>query len=77
MAFDTDAGGVRLMTVGTAGADWCCPGVDAVVGVDVTPGVSVDVGGSGFHFSNFPFFDICWTKIISLSAPENPMNLVA
>ena len=69
MAFDTDAGGVCLRTVGTADADWCCAGVDSVVGIDVT------AGDSGFHFSKLPFFDICWTKIISLSAPENPRKL--
>ena len=75
MAFDTDAGGVSLRTVGTS-ADWCCTGVDAVFGADATPGVGVDVGGGGVHFSNLPFFDICWTIIISPSAPENPRKLV-
>ena len=76
MAFDTNAGGVCLRTVGTADADWCCAGVDSVVGVDVTAGVGVDIGDSGFHFSKLPFFNICWTKIISLSAPENPRSMV-
>ena len=74
MAFDTDAGRVHLRTVGT-GADWCCAGADVPVVVD--PVVGVDVDGSGVHFSNLPFFDICWTKIISLRAPENPRKLVA
>ena len=74
MAFDTDAGGVHLRTVGT-GAEWCCAGAGA--GVVVDPVVGVDVDGSGVHFSNLPFFDICWTKVISLPAPENPGKLVA
>ena len=37
----------------------------------------VDNTDTGVHRSNLPFFDICWTKIISLRAPENPRKLVA
>ena len=37
----------------------------------------VDITDTGVHRSNLPFFDICWTKIISLRAPENPRKLVA
>ena len=37
----------------------------------------VDNTDTGVHRSNLPFLDICWTKIISLLAPEHPRKLVA
>ena len=66
MAFNTDAGGVVSLRVLVVSANGCC----AAVGVGVA-------GSGGVHLSNLPFFDICWTKIISLLASENPRKLVA
>ena len=80
MAFDTDAGtGVSLRTGGTFTL-WCCcagggGGVNAAAAAAAT--ACVDFAGSGVYFSHLPFFDICWTKIISLSASENPGKVVA
>ena len=70
MAFDTDAGtGVSLRS-DAADANGRCAGVNAAC-------ASAYVTGSGVHISHIPFFDICWTKIISLPASENPGKLVA